>query len=163
VKPDTYQFITFRTKDSVDNYLLQLKDKNHCSETKKQMEIDEYLDKSTAGKLLNGDVIAIIHDYVKSLEPKFIKLICISIMPNHIHLLIQQKQKLDKIMQSIKGGLSFQINKQLNRKGALWDSNYFDKVIRNEKHFEITYKYIKYNAVKANLKDANRRFYGIYE
>ena len=126
------------------------------------MRFDEYLDKSDAGKLLNDEVITLIHAYVKSLEPKYFKLICISVMPNHVHLLIKQNQILEIIMQTLKGGLSFKINKQLKNKGTLWDSNYFDKVIRNEKHFQLTYNYIKNNAAKANLKNADERFYGIY-
>jgi REP element-mobilizing transposase RayT len=160
---NTYQFITFRTKDSVDDYLLRLKDKSNCTESQKQLAIDEYLDGSHKGNLLNDKVISLIHDYVKSLEPNYIKLICISIMPNHIHLLIQQNKELKSIMQILKGGLSFKINSKLNRKGALWDSNYFDKVIRSEKHFRLTYNYIKNNAIKARLNDASKRFFGVYD
>ena len=40
---------------------------------------------------------------------------------------------------------------------------YFDKVVRDEKQFQVTYNYIKNNAYKANLVDADMRFYGIYE
>ncbi len=162
-KINTYQFITFRTKNSVDDYILRLKDNDTYSESQKQLKIDKHLDKSEVGRLLNEKVIDLIHDYTKSLEPKYYKLICISIMPNHIHLLIKQNQQLEQIMQKLKGGLSFQINKILERKGTLWDSNYFDKVIRDEKHFQLTYNYIKHNAVKANLKDADKRFYGMYD
>ena len=135
---NTYQFITFRTKDSMDYYLLRLKEEKQQSESQKQLKIDEYLDKSNAGCILNGSIITLIHDYVKSLEPKYYRLICISVMPNHVHVLIQQNQQLSKIMQYLKGGLAFAINKKLKTKGSLWDCNYFDKAIRDEKHFQVT-------------------------
>ena len=83
-------------------------------------------------------------------------------MPNHVHLLIQQKQELRIIMQKIKGVMAFQINKRLSRRGHFWEKSYFDKAIRNEKHFNIVYEYIKNNATKANLKDKDLRFYGIF-
>ena len=100
--------------------------------------------------------------YLKTLEPEFYQLCAVSIMPNHVHLLIQQKQELSIIMQKIKGFLAFQVNKLLSRKGHFWEKTYFDKAIRDERHFNIVYEYIKNNASKANLKDAHLRFYGIY-
>ena len=100
--------------------------------------------------------------YLKTLEPDFYQLCAVSIMPNHVHLLIQQKQDIDSIMQKIKGAMAFQINKLLSRKGHFWEKTYFDKAIRDEKHFNITHEYIKNNAGKANLADKESRFYGIY-
>lgn len=84
-------------------------------------------------------------------------------MPNHIHILLIQNNDLAKIMQLIKGGLSFLINKKLDIPGPLWQKDYFDKGIRDEEHFNLTYKYIKNNALKAGLLDADMRFYGLYE
>ena len=65
-------------------------------------------------------------------------------------------------MQKIKGTLAFQINKRLSRKGHFWEKSYFDKAIRDEKHFTIVYRYIENNARKVNLADKDSRFYGIY-
>ncbi len=101
-----YQFITFRTQDSTDAYLLEL----------------------------------------SRLDMK------------QSHLLVQY-QELAKVMQKIKGGLSFLINKELQRKGTFWQKDYFDKVIRDERHLETVLKYIKNNAIKAGLSDADERFY----
>jgi REP element-mobilizing transposase RayT len=66
-------------------------------------------------------------------------------------------------MKSIKGSSSIVINKLLNKKGKFWDSGYYDKLIRDQKHFDVVYEYIKNNAIKANLSDYKDRFYGIYE
>ncbi|NOQ76424.1 MAG: hypothetical protein GQ475_01260 [Methylococcaceae bacterium] len=115
---------------------------------------------STLGCYLNDKIIDIILTHIKSLEPYFYQLIAISIMPNHIHLLI--KQNLKVVMQQIKGNLAFKINKLLSRKGHFWEMSYFDKAIRDKKLFYIVYKYIENNARKANLADKDLRFYGIY-
>ena len=51
----------------------------------------------------------------------------------------------------------------LGKTGVLWEKGYYDKGIHNEVQFRLTYDYIKNNALKAGLNDAERRFYGVYE
>ncbi|NOQ15480.1 MAG: hypothetical protein GQ581_00300 [Methyloprofundus sp.] len=159
---ESYQFITFRTQDSVDLYLLKISKIIGLSTAEKQMKIDKYCDESNKGCYLNNEVIHVLMTYLKELDPDFYQLIAVSIMPNHVHLLIRQRQELPIIMQKIKGVMAFQINKLLVRKGHFWEKSYFDKAIRDEDHFNIVYEYIKNNASKANLKDKDLRFYGIY-
>ena len=84
-------------------------------------------------------------------------------MPNHVHILFKQNDEIKKIMKILKGSTAFHINKMLNRKGTLWEENYYDTVIRDENHFDTVYKYIKNNPIKAELEDSKDRFYGIYE
>ncbi|RLA24945.1 MAG: hypothetical protein DRQ62_03980 [Gammaproteobacteria bacterium] len=162
-KFDTYQFVTFRTQDSVDDYLQRVKQISGLSLAKKQMQIDSYCDQSSKGCYLNGEVIDIVGGHLKQLETEFYQLIAYSIMPNHVHLLFQQKQELKEIMRKAKGGTALLINICLARHGKFWERDYFDKAIRDERHFLLTYEYIKNNAIKAKLEDADRRFYGIYE
>ena len=159
---ETYQFITFRTQDSIDTYLQKASKMMELSVSERQMKIDEYCDQSNKGCYLNGEIIDMVITCIKSLEPDYYKLIAVSIMPNHVHLLIQQKQELRIIMQKIKGVMAFQINKRLSRRGHFWEKSYFDKAIQDERHFNIVYKYIENNAGKANLVDKDLRFYGIY-
>ena len=91
------------------------------------------------------------------------ELIALSIMPNHIHILFKQIEEMRDVMRIFKGGSSHIINQIRGTKGQIWAKDYFDKLVRNEKHFSQVYEYIKYNAVKANLGDADERFYGIYD
>lgn len=161
-KLEAYQFITFRTQDSIDTYFQKISKTTEFSISERQMKIDGYCDNSNKGCHLNNEIIDIVMNYIKSLEPDFYKLIAVSIMPNHVHLMIQQKQELKIIMQRVKGTMAYQINKLLSEKGHFWEKSYFDKAIRDEEHFNIVYKYIENNAVKANLSDKDSRFYGIY-
>ena len=157
-----YQFVTFRTKDSVDEYLKKL----HISSENnsiKQQKIDNYLDSSKSGAYLYGDVIRLLKEYIIAKDKELFDLIAFTIMPNHIHLLFKEKKELSEAIKLLKGGSSYLINKALNKKGNFWSKDYYDKLIRDQNHFEIVYNYIKNNAIKADLKDANERFYGVYE
>ena len=111
---------------------------------------------------LNGEVLLFLKDFLKSLDKIFYELVAFVIMPNHIHLLFKQIEDLKVIIKKIKGESAFRINKMLNRSGRFWEKNYFDKVVRDEKHFGIVYDYIKHNGLKAGLEDWKERFYGIY-
>jgi len=106
-----YQFVTFRTQDSLDNYITKIRTQNIKSK-KREYLIDKYLDIT---------------------------------------------------LKKIKGESAYKINKMLNKSGKFWEKNYYDKVIRNEEHFNIVYNYIKFNGFKAGLEEWEDRFYGIYE
>ena len=159
---DHYQFVTFRTKESIDGYIQKLYGSDD-SEKLKQYKIDSYLDRSENGAFLNEQVILDIQKYFQSYDKKIYELMALSIMPNHIHILFKQNDELKNIMRKLKGGSAHIVNKLLDRKGQVWASDYFDKLIRNEEHFSLVYKYIKYNAVKAGIDNAEERFYGCYE
>jgi len=158
-----YQFITFRTYDSTDNYLKRVLGQN-IPENKKQYEADIYLDSSKVGAYLNDEVLILLSDFLKSKDKILYELTAFVIMPNHIHLLIKPLQKLSLVMQSIKGASSREINKTLKRKGSFWAKDYYDKVIKDERQFELVYNYIKNNSLKLGEAEASLpRFYGIYE
>ena len=75
------------------------------------------------------------------------------IMPNHIHTLATRSEAytLAGIMQSLKSITSHKANRILRRQGQFWMPDYFDRYIRNAKHFAATVKYIENNPVKARL------------
>jgi len=79
-------------------------------------------------------------------------------------MLIKPLDKLARVMQLIKGGSSKLINEQMGRKGAFWSSDYYDKLIRDEKHFLLVYDYIRKNhLVLGEAKATLPRFYGVYD
>jgi len=61
-------------------------------------------------------------------------------MPNHVH-----------VVGSWKRFTARQANAQLGRTGAFWQTEYWDRYIRNETHFAATESYIDQNPVKAGL------------
>ena len=157
-----YQFLTFRTHDSIDDFLTRLSSKN-IPTSLKQYRADEYLDHSPKGAYLSGDALMYLKEFLLEKDDEIYKLVSFSVMPNHLHILFKQKMEIAKTVQRLKGASSVGINKILQTKGIFWEKGYFDKAIRGEKHFDTVYDYIKYNAVKANLSDAKERYYGIYD
>ncbi|PHS40420.1 MAG: hypothetical protein COB07_04770 [Sulfurovum sp.] len=152
-----YQFVTFRTHDSLDEFIKKIRNED-ISSRDKEYKIDQYIDSSPKGCYLNDEVLYYLNNYFISKDKSFYDLVAFLIMPNHVHILFKQNIELPKIMKQIKGATAFEINKILQRKGKFWEENYYDKVIRDENHFEQVYDYIKYNAIKADLKNAEENF-----
>lgn len=74
------------------------------------------------------------------------------IMPNHVHVLftIAEERKMEDVLHSWKRFTSREINKKLGRRGQLWQDEYWDRLIRSQRHFDWTKKYIQNNP--ANLR-----------
>jgi len=155
-----YQFVTFRTFDSIDDFLKRLSQEDIKS-NKKQYKIDSYLDNSSNGCHLNGDILDYLKSFFLEKDKDIYELIAFCIMPNHIHILFKQNMALDKTMKILKGSSSNAINKLLEKRGKFWENGYYDKAIRDKKHFITTYEYIKNNPLKVGLDMS--RFYGAYE
>ena len=68
-------------------------------------------------------------------------------MPNHVHLLIEPFGEcgVQEIVSALKKYSAREINKVLNRKGRLWQKEYFDRIVRNETHYMKILNYIYNN------------------
>lgn len=78
------------------------------------------------------------------------------VMPNHVHVLITptDENQLSVLVHSWKSYTAQRINQILGRKGPVWYVEYYDRRIRNERHFETARFYIEQNPVKAGLCEA---------
>jgi putative transposase len=157
-----YQFITIRTQESIDEYILKLQSSSLDSKIK-QYHIDNYLDSSSRGAYFYGDTIDILKEVILDKDGVYYDVEIFAIMPNHLHILLRQIEPLEKIMRYIKGRSAILLNRVLSRSGKFWLSGYLDKAIRDKGHFEKSYEYILNNPYKANLKDSDTRIYSKYE
>ncbi|WP_151900722.1 transposase [Sulfurimonas hydrogeniphila] len=155
-----YQFITFRTQDSVDAYVQKIL-ANDEKEHIKQFQIDSYLDMSKNGAYLFDEAIDVFVDVILEEDEKLYDVEMMAVMPNHIHLLFKQNEDLGKIMQYIKGKSAVELNRLLQKSGKFWADGYYDKLIRDEEHYVKVYNYIKNNPLKAGLTD--ERVFSKYE
>jgi putative transposase len=80
------------------------------------------------------------------------------VMPDHIHLILKPVSSksnaefsLSKILQGIKGFSAREINKFRGTKGALWQDESFDRIVRDYDECLEKWNYIRLNAVKAGL------------
>jgi putative transposase len=67
------------------------------------------------------------------------------IMPDHIHLLLSPPAALEKSIQLIKGGFSFQAKRKLNWQGDIWQGGFTDHRIRDVEDLDIHLQYLVKN------------------
>ncbi|HIQ22736.1 MAG TPA: hypothetical protein EYH34_16045 [Planctomycetes bacterium] len=82
------------------------------------------------------------------------RVFCYTVMPNHCHVLVRPlgRHKLEAILGSWKGYVAHQINRAYNRKGALWQQESYDRIVRDEEHLYRIIQYIGHNAARARIE-----------
>ena len=73
------------------------------------------------------------------------------IMPDHLHLLITPSESLEKSVQLIKGGFSFQAKRELEWRFDIWQPGFSDHRIRDEEDWKRHLEYIRTNPIEAPL------------
>jgi putative transposase len=82
------------------------------------------------------------------------------VMPNHFHLIltVPEGATLERAMQFIKGGFSYQAGKLLGVRHAIWQKSFVDRRVRDCAELEKYTTYIHQNPVKAGLADTAERY-----
>jgi REP element-mobilizing transposase RayT len=104
--------------------------------------------------LRNPKIAKIYEHSLHFSDGKDYKLICYCIMPNHIHVvfeLVNQKKSISDIMGAIKRNSAKDANKVLNRSGAFWQAESFDRLVRDDKELYFIIKYVLLNPVNGGL------------
>jgi REP element-mobilizing transposase RayT len=155
---DTVQFVTVRLSDSLPKNLLDKwrreLENEQIDDPELRKRIEHYLDQGHGEAFLRRpDIADIIQNSILHLDGKSCYLISWVVMPNHVHLLIKllQGKYLRDFIKMLKGFTAREANKILDRKGKFWQEDYFDRYIRDEKHYFSTINYIENNPVKAGL------------
>ena len=74
------------------------------------------------------------------------------VMPDHFHLILTPTGiTLERAMQFVKGGFSFQLNKSLKVKRDFWQPSFVDRRVRDSLEYEKYKDYIWQNPVKRFL------------
>ena len=75
-------------------------------------------------------------------------------MPNRVHALfvLHAGWTLEQMIRSWKEYPARQINIRLGRKGSLWMRDYFDRLVRDDRHFANWMRSIPRNPAKAQLR-----------
>jgi REP element-mobilizing transposase RayT len=76
------------------------------------------------------------------------------IMPNHAHVLVSLHPyaRIEAEVGAWKSVSARAINKQVSRRGNLWQEDYFDRLVRDQAHFGNCARYIRRNPEKARLR-----------
>lgn len=165
-KDNLIQFVTFRLNDSLPQEVLKeiQKEFERLPKTKREVEkrkrIEEWMDKGLGGCAMAKPKMAqVVLEALQYYDGDNYHLLAWSIMPNHVHVLIETRSNLSKIIQTWKsytGKWAFANNEKYDLgidKGVkrFWMSEHWDRFMRNHLHFENTLRYILDNPKNAHL------------
>ncbi len=74
------------------------------------------------------------------------------VMPNHVLLQLRGDTELESLTHSLKSYSAQEVNKELERRGAFWQQEGFDHLLRGIPHLDRCLCYIQQNPEKAHLK-----------
>ncbi len=170
--PDAIQHITYRMADSlpkealarIEQELLTLPVEKQDGERRRRIEA--YLDAGHGSCILRQPEAAhiVIETWFRFDDERY-RLLAFVVMPNHCHVLIEcvDARPLWKIVNSWKSYTARWINAHMlggesragaRRSQALWQRDYWDRYIRDERHFHAAMAYIESNPVVAGLARA---------
>jgi len=108
----------------------------------------------------NKQVTDIVADALRWLhEHRRIDLVAYIIMPDHLHFIAGLLSgTLSDVMHSLKSFTAKNINKILNKEGAVWQGQYHDHAIGKEESLEDVVYYCLHNPVRKGLVDDYRKY-----
>ena len=181
--PGLLQSITYRLADSLPrDVLARMEDELRLVDprrvdTQRRLKVEAWLDAGHGGCVLrNARAAACVVDNWRHFAGERYDLIAWVVMPNHVHVLIRVYEgiMLGKIVQSWKSYTGRRIKDWMGtpstnsalvddqgseksragaRRSQVWQREYWDRFIRNERHFNTVVEYIHQNPVKAGLVD----------
>lgn len=162
--PGLIQSITFRLADSLPQDALQRwRDElslrndtpaNDPASVQLRRRIQEFEDSGHGACHLRDPRIAeLVETALLHFDGVRYKLLAWSIMPNHVHLLVETREghPLAEIVHSWKSFTAKKANTLLGSSGEFWMREYHDRFIRDDEHLAAARNYIEQNPVKAGL------------
>jgi Transposase IS200 like len=165
---EAWLFVTWRLADSLPESVVQKLDvqrkqweaahpKPWAEEQRKEhnrlftLAFESLLDDAHGSCLLKDSVFSgMVADALLHFHGKRYALDRFVVMPNHVHVLFQPmaENKLSDIVGTWKRFSARGINKALGQEGALWQREYWDRLVRGERHFRWVREYIDRNPEK---------------
>ena len=174
-QPGRTYFVTFRLADSLPQQKLQQWEAEreawlrqhpppHSEELRRDFHerfparLEQWLDGGYGECLLRRREVAdAVEQALRHFDGQRYKLGDFVIMPNHVHALVTpvDEWSLEQIVHSWKSYTAHEINRQLGRSGAVWQTEYFDHIVRNEEALGRFEEYIHQNPL---VERASRPF-----
>ena len=158
-------FITFRVQGSIPVAGLKnqlIVDKGPCINFRDVLARDRLIhDHIKRHSIFNNPTAAaIVQNTILYHDRKKYDLLSSCIMPNHVHILIEPREKngdlfsLGEITHSIKSYSALRVNQALKRSASLWEIESYDHYCRSEESVIRILRYILDNPVKAKLVES---------
>ncbi|MCG2767313.1 MAG: transposase [Anaerolineae bacterium] len=154
--PGLIQGITFRLWDSLPAHVVEslVEELKQTSSATKRARIEAYLNAGYgACYLCDPRIGRLVENALLHFDGERYRMIAWVVMPNHVHTLIEtiEGYPLGTVLHSWKSYTASKANQILGRSGRFWYHEYFDRYIRDERHFANAVRYIHENPVKAGL------------
>ena len=119
-----------------------------------RLRIERYLDEGHNHLFLtNSEIGSLVENAFGYFDGQQYRLHAWVVMPNHVHVLITilPGYQLSRIVGSWKSFTAHEIKKIVSIEGSVWQIEYWDRFIRNERHYQNAISYVHTNPVKAGL------------
>ncbi|HSS86188.1 MAG TPA: transposase [Reyranella sp.] len=147
------QFVTFRLADSLPIAVAEALGHREGNVHRVDRELDVGLGSCW---LRRPEIASLVQDALLHFDGERYRLLAWCLMSNHVHVVIDilDGQSLTAIVRSWKSFTARRANTLLGRTGPFWHADYFDRYMRDERHFAQTVEYVELNPVKAGLANA---------
>ncbi|MGO9338812.1 MAG: transposase [Terracidiphilus sp.] len=167
-------FITFRLVDSLPKSVLEkIAERHriliatkrvgaHLSPSEEVMvaefspaKLEGYFDRGAGCCALRDSRIGeLMANALRFWEGKRYRLLAWCVMPNHVHVVCRllPGQELSRVIQGWKSFTARKANETLGRRGAFWQREYYDRLIRDGGELERAVRYVVRNPERAGLK-----------
>jgi REP element-mobilizing transposase RayT len=155
------QFVTFRLFGTLPSSLVESwrgefarlpEDRRHAAMRRR---CEEWLDRGDGDRLLaDPSHAAVVRDALLHFDGERYDLHAWAVMPNHVHVLFTPRpgHAIGKIVGSWKGFSAYEINARTGRRGPVWQRDFFDRYVRDQRHFAAVRTYVEENPVKAGVR-----------
>ena len=119
-------------------------------------KVEKYLDEGRGKSWMRDNRIGkVVADALGFFDVIRYRLLAWCVMPNHVHVVLEPigGHELPEILHSWKSYTAKQINKILGADGQLWETEYYDHLIRDEKDLVAQIEYVVANPRRVGLKD----------
>lgn len=119
-------------------------------------KIEEYLDKGRGACWLRNPKIAkLVVDTLHFSNGIRYRLIAWCVMPNHVHVIFRllPGENLGTVLGTSKSYTANNANEILGRRGAFWQREYYDRLIRNGNELKRAIRYVLNSPAMAGLRD----------
>ena len=115
---------------------------------------DDWLDSySTVRWCADRRIAAIVRDAIEHFEGERYATLAYAVMPSHFHWVFQpfSGEQRAAIVKVVKSFSARACNRVLQRIGAFWQADSYDRIVRDEQECERMVQYVEFNPVKAGL------------
>ena len=159
---DTTQMLTFRLADALPEAVLESWRRelhndgrvHGAPDAQLRRRIEAYIDAGHGECWLRRPPIAtVVESALLHFDGVRHALHAWAIMPNHVHAVLTPHDgvRVDGIMHSWKSYTAQVANRILGREGPFWQREYYDRFIRDAKHYTDAVYYVEQNPVNAGL------------